>query len=74
MVSDPYQPGVYIDMESIYGKVGKRNRRIDIVLGIVKEEVPREEELNSSDHWPTVRPFTIKSYSCLLYTSDAADE
>ena len=38
MVSDPYQPGVYIDMESIYGKVGKRNRRIDIVLGLLVDD------------------------------------
>lgn len=38
IVSEPYQHGNYIDMESIYGKVGKRNRRIDIVLGLLVDD------------------------------------
>lgn len=38
IVSEPYQYGIYIDMESIYGKVGKRNRRIDIVLGLLVDD------------------------------------
>ena len=33
-ISDPTLPGVYIDMETIYGKTEMRNRRIDIVLGL----------------------------------------
>lgn len=33
-ISDPNLPGVYIDMETIYGKTEMRNRRIDIVLGL----------------------------------------
>ena len=31
---EPTIPGVYIDMETIYGKIEMRNRRIDIVLGL----------------------------------------
>ena len=37
-VDEPRLPGVYIDMESIYGKIEKRNRRIDIVLGLLKDD------------------------------------
>ena len=33
-VVDPSLYGSYIDMESIYGKIEMRNRRIDIVLGL----------------------------------------
>lgn len=33
-ISDPMLRGGYIDMESIYGKIEMRNRRIDIVLGL----------------------------------------
>ena len=33
-ISDPTLLGVYIDMETIYGKTEMRNRRIDIVLGL----------------------------------------
>lgn len=33
-ISDPTLPGVYLDMETIYGKKEMRNRRIDIVLGL----------------------------------------
>ena len=33
-VVEPTIPGVYIDMETIYGKIEMRNRRIDIVLGL----------------------------------------
>lgn len=33
-VVDPSLCGSYIDMESIYGKIEIRNRRIDIVLGL----------------------------------------
>ena len=38
VLSEPNNPGIYIDMESIYGKVGKRNRRIDIVLGLLVDD------------------------------------
>ena len=34
VVVDPILYGSYIDMESIYGKIEMRNRRIDIVLGL----------------------------------------
>lgn len=33
-LSDEYLSGRYIDMESIYDKVEKRNRRIDVLLGL----------------------------------------
>ena len=33
-IREPNVPGVYIDMETIYGKTEMRNRRIDIVLGL----------------------------------------
>ena len=34
VVVDPILYGSYINMESIYGKIEMRNRRIDIVLGL----------------------------------------
>lgn len=38
ILTEPNKPGIYIDMESIYGKVGKINRRIDIVLGLLVDD------------------------------------
>ena len=37
-INEPNVSGFYIDMESIYGDVEKRNRRIDIVLGLMKDD------------------------------------
>jgi hypothetical protein len=37
-ISSPSRYGDYINMESIYGKIEKRNRRIDIVLGLMKDD------------------------------------
>jgi len=46
-ISSPRIYGNYIDMDSIYGKVEKRNRRIDIVLGLINDDkyVPTFGEL-----------------------------
>ena len=37
-INEPSVSGFYIDMESIYGDIEKRNRRIDIVLGLMKDD------------------------------------
>lgn len=37
-ISSPSTCGNYINMESIYGDIEKRNRRIDIVLGLMKDD------------------------------------
>jgi hypothetical protein len=40
ILSDDIRMGSYIDMESVYDKVEKRNRRIDVLLGLNDKYTP----------------------------------